>query len=47
MLMSLPPGAFFDGIKLTIRWYIEHMDWMQECTSGEYVKYYEEMYGGR
>ena len=36
-----------DGIKLTINWYKEHMDWMAECTSGEYVKYYDQMYGNR
>ncbi len=42
-----PTTMFAEGIKLTIQWYKEHMDWMQECTSGEYVKYYEEMYGKR
>jgi dTDP-glucose 4,6-dehydratase len=42
-----PTTMFADGIKLTIQWYLAHMDWMRECTSGEYVKYYEEMYGKR
>lgn len=42
-----PPTMFNDGIKLTIQWYKDHMDWMRECTSGEYIKYYEEMYGDR
>ena len=42
-----PTTMFKDGIKLTIKWYQEHMDWMNECTSGEYTKYYEEMYGKR
>lgn len=42
-----PETKFEDGIKLTIKWYMEHMEWMKECTSGEYVKYYEEMYGDR
>ena len=42
-----PTTMFKDGIKLTIKWYKEHMDWMNECTSGEYVKYYEQMYGKR
>ncbi len=42
-----PTTMFKDGIKLTIQWYKEHMDWMKECTSGDYVKYYEEMYGKR
>ena len=38
---------FVDGIKLTIQWYKGHMEWMAECTSGEYTKYYEQMYGNR
>jgi dTDP-glucose 4,6-dehydratase len=42
-----PTTMFKDGIKLTIKWYKEHMDWMAECTSGEYMKYYEQMYGKR
>ena len=42
-----PTTMFADGIKLTIQWYKDHMDWMRECTSGEYVKYYEEMYSNR
>ena len=42
-----PTTMFADGIKLTIRWYQEHMDWMHECTSGDYMKYYEEMYENR
>ena len=39
-----PTTMFKDGIKLTIKWYQEHMDWMNECTSGEYMNYYEKMY---
>lgn len=42
-----PTTMFADGIKLTIKWYKEHMDWMKECTSGEYMNYYEHMYGNR
>ncbi len=42
-----PTTAFADGIKLTIQWYKDHLDWMRECTSGDYAKYYEEMYGNR
>lgn len=33
-----PTTMFKDGIKLTIKWYKEPMDWMEECTSVEYVK---------
>ncbi|MBP5384809.1 MAG: dTDP-glucose 4,6-dehydratase [Lachnospiraceae bacterium] len=39
-----PETAFKDGIRLTIQWYFEHQDWMQHVTSGDYQKYYEEMY---
>ena len=42
-----PTTMFKDGIKLTIDWYLKNQDWMKECTSGEYTKYYEEMYGKR
>ena len=42
-----PTTGFEDGIRLTIRWYREHMDWMYECTSGEYQTYYQQMYSNR
>ena len=29
---------------LTIDWYLEHEEWMKNVTSGNYQKYYEEMY---
>ena len=42
-----PKTVFSDGIRLTIQWYIDNMDWMQECTSGEYVKFYDQLYAKR
>ena len=42
-----PKTRFSEGIKLTIQWYKENMKWMKECTSGEYTKYYEQMYANR
>ena len=39
-----PETMFEDGIRLTIKWYFEHPEWMQHVTSGDYQKYYEEMY---
>lgn len=42
-----PTTMFKDGIKLTIEWYKNNMDWMKECTFGEYEKYYQDMYGNR
>ena len=43
----LPETKFKDGIKKTIKWYLEHRDWWEEIISGEYQKYYEKMYGKR
>ncbi len=42
-----PETKFADGIVKTIRWNLEHQDWIEEVTSGEYQKYYEQMYGNR
>ena len=39
--------SFADGIKKTIRWYLEHRDWWETIISGEYQNYYEKMYGNR
>jgi dTDP-glucose 4,6-dehydratase len=38
---------FEEGIDLTIRWYVEHQDWWEKIKSGEYLRYYEKMYGHR
>jgi len=40
-----PETKFEDGIVKTIRWYLENQDWVEEVTSGDYQKYYEQMYG--
>ena len=40
-----PETRFEDGIKLTIKWYLENTEWMKNVTSGEYQKYYRKMYG--
>ncbi len=42
-----PETMFAEGIKLTIKWYFEHEDWMKNVTSGDYQKYYEDMYAGK
>lgn len=39
-----PETPFKEGIKLTIAWYLNNMDWMDRVTKGDYQKYYEEMY---
>ena len=43
----LPETKFADGIKMTIRWYLENRDWWEEIISGDYQNYYEKMYGNR
>ena len=43
----LPETRFEDGIKKTIKWYLEHKDWWETIISGEYQNYYEKMYGNR
>lgn len=40
------PGLQFEeGIELTVRWYLDNQAWLDSVTSGEYEKYYSEMYG--
>lgn len=39
-----PETMFKDGIRLTIKWFFENEDWMQHVTSGDYQKYYNDMY---
>ncbi len=39
-----PETMFREGIRLTIQWYFEHEDWMGHVTSGDYQKYYHDMY---
>ncbi len=42
-----PSLQFEEGIEKTVRWYLDYQDWMDKVTSGEYQRYYEEMYKGR
>lgn len=43
----LPETKFEDGIKKTIRWYLEHKKWWQDIINGEYQEYYAKMYGSK
>jgi dTDP-glucose 4,6-dehydratase len=43
----VPSLQFEEGIEKTIDWYLENQEWLDHVTSGNYQKYYEEMYGGR
>ncbi len=42
-----PSLQFEEGIEKTVRWYLDNQEWMDNITSGEYEKYYEEMYKNR
>ena len=42
-----PSLQFEEGIEKTIDWYLNNQEWLDNVTSGEYKKYYKEMYVGR
>lgn len=42
-----PSVTFEQGLELTIDWYLDNQEWMDQITSGEYQKYYSEMYENR
>ena len=43
----LPETKFEDGIKKTVKWYLENREWWEEIISGEYQNYYKKMYENR
>lgn len=42
-----PQHKFEQAIAGTIKWYRDHQDWWRAIKSGEYLKYYDQQYGGR
>ncbi len=42
-----PETDFETGIRKTVKWYLENQEWVNEVISGDYQKYYDEMYGGK
>ena len=42
-----PSLQFEEGIEKTVDWYLENQQWLDSVTSGNYQKYYDEMYGNR
>ncbi|TGY77465.1 dTDP-glucose 4,6-dehydratase [Lepagella muris] len=42
-----PSLQFEEGIEKTVRWYLDHQDWMDRITSGDYLRYYDDMYSNR
>lgn len=43
----LPETGFDEGIVKTIYWFLNNQDWVDDVTSGDYMKYYEQMYANR
>lgn len=39
-----PSLQFEEGLEKTVDWYLENEEWLEQVTSGDYQKYYEEMY---
>lgn len=42
-----PETPFTEGIEKTVRWNLDHQDWVESVTSGDYQHYYEQMYNNR
>ncbi len=41
-----PSLQFEEGLEKTVDWYLENEEWLENVTSGDYQKYYQEMYSG-
>ncbi|ADL52714.1 dTDP-glucose 4,6-dehydratase [Clostridium cellulovorans] len=42
-----PETPYEEGIKLTIKWFLDNKEWIENVTSGAYQNYYEKMYEGK
>lgn len=42
-----PRHSLGDGLRETVRWYIEHQDWLEAVNNQSYRDYYETQYGDR
>ena len=42
-----PAHSFEKGMRDTIAWYCENKSWWAKIKSGEYLQYYQRMYGNR
>ena len=42
-----PSLQFEEGIERTVRWYLDNQEWLDSVTSGDYQKYYDQMYANR
>ncbi|MFW5705916.1 MAG: dTDP-glucose 4,6-dehydratase, partial [Bacteroidota bacterium] len=42
-----PSLQFEEGLQKTVDWYLENTEWLENVTSGDYQKYYQEQYVNR
>ncbi|MBO4923246.1 MAG: dTDP-glucose 4,6-dehydratase [Bacteroidales bacterium] len=42
-----PSLQFEEGIEITVKWYLDNQEWLDNVTSGEYQNYYQQMYSSR
>ena len=42
-----PHESFDTGLERTVRWYLEHMEWVRGVRSGDYQRWIEKNYGAR
>lgn len=42
-----PSVTFEEGIEITVKWYLENTEWLENVISGDYGKYYEQQYSKR
>ena len=42
-----PSITFEEGLRQTAEWYLNNAEWVENIISGDYAKYYEEMYGDK
>jgi len=42
-----PSLTFEEGLRKTIKWYLDNNDWLESCITGQYLQYYEKMYVNR
>ncbi|TET95059.1 MAG: NAD-dependent epimerase/dehydratase family protein, partial [Candidatus Zixiibacteriota bacterium] len=42
-----PSLTFEEGLRQTIQWYLNNNDWLENCITGQYLQYYENMYANR
>lgn len=42
-----PSLQFEEGIERTVKWYLDNQAWMDSVTSGDYMRYYDDMYKNR